>query len=177
MSACTSAPVPVSERDVRDYRKPPSLSSPAPASTSAREPKDAAQRPMSPAGVKPPPQPAPSGAQPVSPPEASEDGDWRPETYTVKRGDTLYSIALDHGLDYKELAAWNQLADANVIKVSQQLKLRAPPGWKSDPADSDEVIARPLTPSAPIEPQPLEPPPAPKTQPKGIKVAYSSEAF
>jgi lipoprotein NlpD len=89
----------------------------------------------------------------------------------------LYSIALDHGLDYKELAAWNQLADPNVIKVSQQLKLRAPPGWKSDPADSDEVIARPLTPSAPIEPHPLEPPPTPKTQPKGIKVAYSSEAF
>ena len=28
-------------------------------------------------------------------------------TYTVKRGDTLYQIALDNGLDYRELAAWN----------------------------------------------------------------------
>jgi lipoprotein NlpD len=29
--------------------------------------------------------------------------------YTVKKGDTLYSIALDHGQDYKDVAAWNYL--------------------------------------------------------------------
>jgi lipoprotein NlpD len=177
-SGCTGAPVPVSERDVADYRKaqpaaPPSAR-PAgqPTVTTSTESKSPASS-----------TPAVNASKPATTvrsgeiSDASEEVDWRPETYTVKRGDTLYSIALDHGLDYKELAAWNQLADANVIKVSQQLKLRAPPGWKSDSADSDEVIARPLTPSAPIEPQPLEPPPAPKTQPKGIKVAYSSEAF
>jgi hypothetical protein len=28
-----------------------------------------------------------------------------PPTYTVKRGDTLHQIALDTGLDYRELAA------------------------------------------------------------------------
>ena len=33
----------------------------------------------------------------------------RPGSYTVKKGDTLYSIALDHGLDYKDLAAWNKI--------------------------------------------------------------------
>ena len=65
----------------------------------------------------------------------------------MKRGDTLYSIALDHGLDYKELAAWNQLDDPNVIKVGQQLRLRAPPGWKPEPAEADGVVVRPRQPS------------------------------
>ena len=50
----------------------------------------------------------PPAATPAAPPVA----DTRPETYTVKRGDTLFSIALDHGLDYKELAAWNNLDNA-----------------------------------------------------------------
>ena len=54
------------------------------------------------------------------------EADWRPQTYTVKRGDTLYQIALDHGLDYRELAAWNSIENVNVIRVGQVLRLRAP---------------------------------------------------
>ena len=54
--------------------------------------------------------------------------DWRPQTYTVKRGDTLYQIALDHGLDYRELAAWNNLENVNLIRVGQVLRLAAPGG-------------------------------------------------
>ncbi|MGC1817670.1 MAG: LysM domain-containing protein, partial [Casimicrobiaceae bacterium] len=42
---------------------------------------------------------------PGSGPSAGETA--RAATYTVKRGDTLYQIALDSGLDYRELAAWN----------------------------------------------------------------------
>src|SRR5947207_15455593 len=49
-----------------------------------------------------------------------------PPTYTVKRGDTLYQIALDHGLDYRELAAWNSIDNVNVIRVGQVLALAAP---------------------------------------------------
>ena len=44
-------------------------------------------------------------------------------TYTVKRGDTLYQIALDNGLDYRELAAWNNIENINVIRVGQVLRL------------------------------------------------------
>ena len=56
----------------------------------------------------------------------------RPPTYTVKRGDTLHQIALDSGLDYRELAAWNNIENVNVIRVGQVLRLartraRAPP--------------------------------------------------
>lgn len=178
VGGCTSAPAPVSERDVGDYRKSqPAAAPPARAAGQSPAPASTEVKPPSPASTPAIASKPSTATRPAGTSDAGEEVDWRPETYTVKRGDTLYSIALDHGLDYKELAAWNQLADPNVIKVSQQLKLRAPPGWKSDSADSDEVIARPLTPSAPIEPQPLEPPPTPKTQPKGIKVAYSNEAF
>ena len=49
-----------------------------------------------------------------------------PPTYTVKRGDTLHQIALDTGLDYKELAAWNNIENVNVIRVGQVLRLTAP---------------------------------------------------
>ncbi len=50
----------------------------------------------------------------------------RPQTYTVKRGDTLYQIALDHGLDYKDLAAWNGLENPNLILTGQVLRVTAP---------------------------------------------------
>src|SRR5512135_23325 len=46
-------------------------------------------------------------------------------TYTVKRGDTLYQIALDNGLDYRELAAWNNINNVNRIYVGQVLRLAA----------------------------------------------------
>ena len=64
----------------------------------------------------PPPAPASAAAPapaPASPPEAESRG----ATYTVKRGDTLYQIALDHGLDYKDLAAWNSLENPNKILI------------------------------------------------------------
>jgi len=47
-------------------------------------------------------------------------------TYTVKRGDTLHQIALDTGLDYRELAAWNNIENANRIFPGQVLRLNAP---------------------------------------------------
>ena len=47
-------------------------------------------------------------------------------TYTVKRGDTLHQIALDSGLDYRELAAWNNLENVNRIYPGQVLRLAAP---------------------------------------------------
>jgi lipoprotein NlpD len=50
----------------------------------------------------------------------------RPATYLVKRGDTLYSIAFRHKLDYKELARWNRIGSDYVIHVGQTLRLYAP---------------------------------------------------
>src|SRR5688572_8572304 len=47
--------------------------------------------------------------------------------YTVKRGDTLYSIALEHGADYREVAQWNFLDDPTRLSVGQVLRVREPP--------------------------------------------------
>jgi lipoprotein NlpD len=46
--------------------------------------------------------------------------------YVVRRGDTLYSIALDHGADYREVAQWNGLDDPTRIHVGQQLRVKPP---------------------------------------------------
>jgi lipoprotein NlpD len=46
--------------------------------------------------------------------------------YTVQKGDTLYSIALEHGHDYREVAQWNSLDDPGKIRVGQVLRVRAP---------------------------------------------------
>jgi len=51
------------------------------------------------------------------------DKDWRPDNYVVKKGDTLYSIGLEHGFDYKEIAQMNQIEAPYTIKVGQSLKL------------------------------------------------------
>jgi len=48
---------------------------------------------------------------------------YEPAGYVVRSGDTLYSIAWRHGLDARELAAWNGIADPNRIYVGQRLAL------------------------------------------------------
>jgi len=46
--------------------------------------------------------------------------------YTVKSSDTLYSIAWRYGLDYQQLARWNQIGGDYVIHPDQRLRLFAP---------------------------------------------------
>ncbi len=57
---------------------------------------------------------------------APKPGQARPEFYTIRKSDTLYSIALDQGLDYRDLAQWNGITGAAVISVGQTLRLTAP---------------------------------------------------
>jgi lipoprotein NlpD len=67
---------------------------------------------------------SPSNYRPVTPAPAVEDARPAPRgSYTVKRGDTLLRIALDHGQNYRDLVEWNSLADANDIKVGQVLRV------------------------------------------------------
>lgn len=46
--------------------------------------------------------------------------------YAVKPGDTLIRIGLETGHSWKEIAAWNNLANADVIEVGQVLRVTAP---------------------------------------------------
>jgi lipoprotein NlpD len=82
----------------------------------------AVPRPVSP----PPVMTGPSSTISPPPPAAGSPAPAVAPTYTVKRGDTLHQIALDTGLDYRELAAWNNIENANVIRVGQVLRLAAP---------------------------------------------------
>jgi murein DD-endopeptidase MepM/ murein hydrolase activator NlpD len=52
---------------------------------------------------------------------------YQPRTYVVASGDTLYSIAWRHGVDHRDLARWNELANPNRISIGQRLVL-APRG-------------------------------------------------
>ena len=56
-----------------------------------------------------------------APPEDSVD-DTRP-VHEVVFGDTLFSIAWRHGVDMRDLVAWNGLSDPDLIRVGQRLYL------------------------------------------------------
>ncbi len=49
-----------------------------------------------------------------------------PGRYTVRRGDTLYSIAWRYRLDSRALAAWNHIRAPYTIYPGRRLRLRAP---------------------------------------------------
>ena len=44
-------------------------------------------------------------------------------SYRVVRGDTLYAIAFRHGLDYRDVAAWNKIPPPYRIYAGQDLRL------------------------------------------------------
>lgn len=55
----------------------------------------------------------------------------RPDYYRVQRGDTLYRIAWDYGLDHRELAAWNGIESPKSLQVGRRLRLTPPSGNQS----------------------------------------------
>lgn len=71
--------------------------------------------------------------------QSYKTGDWRPDTYIVKAGDTLFSIGLAFGYDYKEIASANQINAPYVIRVGQTLQLASLKAAEAsaNPADAD----------------------------------------
>jgi len=95
-------------------------------------------------------------------------GDWRPEYHTVRKGDTLYSIALDFGQDYRDLARWNALADPSYIQIGQQLRLFPKGGRGAIPRAASATVGKPL-------PQAEQIPTF--SDPKAFRVIYSEQAY
>lgn len=106
------------------------------------------------------------GSQSASKPYRA--GDWRPEYHTVRKGDTLYSIALDFGQDYRDLARWNALADPSYIQIGQQLRLFPKGGRGADPLAASAKVGQPL---AGAEKIPTF------SDPKAFRVIYSEQAY
>ncbi len=61
--------------------------------------------------------------------------------YTVKKGDTLYSIGFRYGYSYLQLAKWNNISAPHNIYVGQKIKLF---GAKSSPKKSSNNLKKPL---------------------------------
>jgi len=51
---------------------------------------------------------------------------WNPDDYTVKSGDTIYSIAWRYEINPQDLARWNRLSSPNLIRPGQRLHTRRP---------------------------------------------------
>lgn len=122
-----------------------------------------------------PPSAAPRAARAVS----ARPGDARPEFYTVRKGDTLFSIALDQGLDYRELAEWNGITDPGVISTGQMLRLRAPTtaATIAPLRTSPAVEGRPITGMQEAKPSEPGAPSQMKTEPQAVRVPYTDDAY
>ena len=102
-------------------------------------------------------------------PKSKAAADWRPQSYTVQKGDTLYGIALEHGFDYKEVAEWNGIEPPYIIRIGQQLKLAS--------ATQSTVVVTPLKSAMEVEEvRPSGEEGMLKTQPKAIKQPYAPQA-
>lgn len=96
------------------------------------------------------------------------------EVHVVKKGETLYSIALEHGLSYRDVAAWNNIDNPNVIRVGQPLRIVPPEGT---------AIVKPIAGPASVEMRPLSAQGTSaaddtvKRDPKGGKQPYTEQAM
>ncbi|CAJ0736466.1 MULTISPECIES: peptidoglycan DD-metalloendopeptidase family protein [Ralstonia] len=88
-----------------------------------------------------------------------------PGYYRVKRGDTLYSIALRNGQAPRDLVAWNNIANPNQIEVDQLIRVVPP---NADVSSTGAVVTpvRPgTTTTQPSDSGPVTPPPATSSPP------------
>jgi lipoprotein NlpD len=90
------------------------------------------------------------------------------KTYTVKKGDTLFAIALESGVSYRDLAEWNGITNPSYIQVDQVLRLSSPAGSApvaavggvaqsspvAMPGQAGTVTAPSATPATPSPPAP-----------------------
>jgi len=93
-------------------------------------------------------------------------------SYVVKKGDTLYSIALEHGADYRDVAQWNRLEDPSKIQIGQVLRVSVPEQRLTEvgpPRIIGRIESRPLG-----EAPPKEAAAGPRAEPKA---AASSAEF
>lgn len=97
--------------------------------------------------------------------------------YVVKRGDTLYRVARENGMDHNELAAINQITDPTTLREGQILRLT-----RSLPQTAEvATVATPIGVGSGVESHPLDAPApvlasATLREPRGGKEPYSDEA-
>ncbi|WP_024539676.1 peptidoglycan DD-metalloendopeptidase family protein [Comamonas badia] len=93
-------------------------------------------------------------AAPATAPLPGAENAGKPGYYTVKPGDTLIRIGLDHGQAWKDIARWNQLDNPNVIEVGQVLRVAPPDSAAAAAAVAADkgVVTRPVASGGPASP-------------------------
>jgi len=145
LAACSTSPgrAPVEERSPGGTAARPSAPPAAAARPAPVSPPVAAQRaPVAPgapttASGTPPASASTGSVGTASAPAAPQ----APGTYTVKPGDTLIRIGLDHGQNWRDIARWSGLENPNLIEVGQVLRV-SPPG--QDPSAVAAAAPRPV---------------------------------
>lgn len=107
------------------------------------------------------------------------------DSYVVKPGDTIYSIARDHNMDFRELIALNTIESPNRISVGTVLKIKppAPPAEQgavasTSPITTDVVVAMPIGDLPPnASPGMTGNTATYKREPRAGKVPYTDEAL
>lgn len=144
---------------------------------SPRAPAPVVDRSPLPAPAPKPPVPQVASAPAAPAPTATAPAGY----YLVKRGDTLYSIALDHGADHRDVAQWNKLDNPNRIQAGQLLRVTPPEAEKgvqvgaargSGAVESRSLDSKPAA-QAPVPAQAGGG--AIKTEPKALRLPYSPE--
>jgi lipoprotein NlpD len=120
---------------------------------------------------------------PSAPPAASKSID-AAKSYIIQKGDTLYSIAQNYGIDYKDLAEWNSIKNPGAINVGQELRLSSPTQMAKpsvfalpDPEPSS-VVKQTLPGTTSISNKdPTSTVVMLKIEPKALKLPYSEKAI
>ena len=73
-----------------------------------------------------------------------------PDEHLVRRGETLYSIAMRYGLDYRNVARWNGIGRDYLIHPGQRLRLDPPP--RSSAARTAVAAPAPVPRASPADP-------------------------
>ena len=155
LAACASSPVraPVEARGTPAVSPPVAIGSGA---TGARS-----QAPASPQGPA-----SASGAAPARAAAGAENSG-KPGHYTVKPGDTLIRVSLDHGQNWRDVARWNAIENPNLIEVGQVLRV-APPEQEAALASARTAAAVPAPRQDPVAP------PAPAAVPGAVPAAAAA---
>jgi lipoprotein NlpD len=72
------------------------------------------------------------------------------KTHTVRQGETLFSIAQQNNVEYRELAGWNNITDPSKLSAGQELRLTPPEGYVSAAAADPGVTTAPLQTVPPV---------------------------
>jgi lipoprotein NlpD len=117
--------------------------------------------------------------------------DWRPDSHIVVKGDTMFGIGLEYGLDYKEIAAANNIPPPYPIKIGQKIdlssfKTKTVVGTEPGKTEDGVVITPMKTESVVTEAKPIQEANKPTVQPavtpilnepKAVREPYSLEAL